>query len=148
VINVSRLISDVSSACHEQSAGVEQIATTVAQIDTLTQSNAANSEEAAAASQQLRSDIAVLRDVVDELAGVIGGSAEAGHADVSSICDVTYAASSATVRRAPTVHIVPKGEQPLPPRIDQIQRFRTSEFSRQTGPVTVSGNGLSNGRRN
>lgn len=48
--------------------------TAVAEMDKVTQSNAASSEEAAAASEELNAQATELWDMVDMLAAVVGGS--------------------------------------------------------------------------
>ena len=55
---------EISSAGHEQSAGIEQINQAVTEMDTVTQQNAALVEEAAAATGALEQQAAQLAEVV------------------------------------------------------------------------------------
>ncbi|WP_028211163.1 methyl-accepting chemotaxis protein [Paraburkholderia mimosarum] len=64
VARVSGIMSDIETATHEQSDGIEQVNRAIAQIDEVTQRNAALVEEAAAAAQSLESQADVLRDAV------------------------------------------------------------------------------------
>ncbi len=75
--NVARRANEVSQATVEQSRGIEQINLAITQMDKITQSNAANSEEAASASEELSSQAEELRALVHVLEGIIGGNAGA-----------------------------------------------------------------------
>ena len=72
---VGQLVSEVSAASNEQAQGIDQVNTAVAQMDQVTQSNAANSEEAASASEELSAQASELGVMVDQLSAVVGGSA-------------------------------------------------------------------------
>jgi len=74
VQRVSQLIGEVSAATSEQSQGIDQINTAVAQMDKVTQSNAANAEEAASASEELSAQARELNGMVDALVAIIGGT--------------------------------------------------------------------------
>jgi len=75
VEKVTQLINEVSVASKEQAQGVEQVNTAVAQMDQVTQANAANSEEAASASEELSAQAAELNDLVAALVELVGGKA-------------------------------------------------------------------------
>jgi methyl-accepting chemotaxis protein len=64
VKRVSGLISEISNACNEQTSGISQVGDAVAQLDTVTQQNAALVEESAAAAESLRIQAAALDAVV------------------------------------------------------------------------------------
>ncbi|MBN3857809.1 HAMP domain-containing protein [Paraburkholderia sp. Ac-20340] len=64
VARVSHIMGEITAATHEQSDGIEQVNRAVAQIDEVTQRNAALVEEAAASAQSLESQADVLRDAV------------------------------------------------------------------------------------
>ena len=66
------LIEGIASTSAEQAQAIEQINTAVSQMDNVTQSNAASSEEAASASQELRKLAIDLRAIVDRLSDVVG----------------------------------------------------------------------------
>lgn len=51
---LARLVTEIASACREQSIGIEQVTQAVGQIDEITQHNAALVEEAAAAAESLQ----------------------------------------------------------------------------------------------
>jgi hypothetical protein len=72
---VAELVAEVASASDEQARGIEQVNTAVAQMDQVTQSNAANAEESASASEELSAQAHDLTDVVEALAAIVGGTA-------------------------------------------------------------------------
>ena len=79
---VTQLISEVSAATNEQSLGIEQVNTAVSEMDKVTQANAANSEEAASASEELSAQARELNDMVLALTGIVTGaktSSRSGH---------------------------------------------------------------------
>jgi methyl-accepting chemotaxis protein len=60
------LIAEIAAASNEQALGIEQVNRVVAQMNEVTQSNAANSEESASASEELSSQAAELTSMVSE----------------------------------------------------------------------------------
>ena len=83
VQKLAQLIGEVSAASDEQSKGIEQIGTAVTQMDKLTQSNAANAEESASASEELAAQAKELGDMVQVLVGIVKGAGAQGMASVS-----------------------------------------------------------------
>jgi len=75
VRQVDELISEVASASHEQSQGINQVNTAVSQMDRVTQSSAASAEECAAAAEELNAQASVLKESVDNLSQLVGGQA-------------------------------------------------------------------------
>ncbi len=75
VDDVSGVVRDVATAGQEQSRGVDQITHALAQLDQLTQTNAASAEQNAAASEELSAQSNSLSLVVDRLAGLVSGDA-------------------------------------------------------------------------
>jgi methyl-accepting chemotaxis protein len=73
---VGALVSEIATANNEQAQGIEQVNTAMSQMDQVTQSNAANSEEAASASEELSAQAGELNDMVATLGAVVGGGAD------------------------------------------------------------------------
>jgi methyl-accepting chemotaxis protein len=71
---VDELVAEISTASNEQSQGIGQISTAVSQMDQITQTNAANAEETAAAAEELTAQSASLKDIVSHLRELVGGS--------------------------------------------------------------------------
>jgi methyl-accepting chemotaxis protein len=67
------LVAEIAQASGEQSQGIEQVNTTVTQIDKITQSNAAAAEESASASEELNAQAAELNTLVGDLLSLVGG---------------------------------------------------------------------------
>ncbi|MCE2884228.1 MAG: methyl-accepting chemotaxis protein [Planctomycetaceae bacterium] len=61
---VNELLAQIASASREQAQGIGQINTGVAELDKVTQQNAGNSEELAAASEETAAQVASLKQVV------------------------------------------------------------------------------------
>ncbi len=74
---VNALISEIAVAAQEQSQGIGQVNTAVAQMDKLTQSNAAVAEETAGASEELTAQAVRVKGVVDELLLLVDGATRA-----------------------------------------------------------------------
>ena len=72
---VSDLIDGIARAGQEQAQGVEQVNTAVAQMDKVTQQNAAGAEEAASAAEELSSQSETVKAMVRELVAMVGGAA-------------------------------------------------------------------------
>ena len=68
----SNLIGEISISTKEQSEGMNQIATAMGGIDQVTQQNAATSEEAAAASEELNAQALSMQDMVAEIGQMVG----------------------------------------------------------------------------
>lgn len=71
---VTNLIGEITSSSREQADGVEQINKAVAEMDKITQSNAANAEQTAAASEEMSAQAQSLLELVARLNSVITGS--------------------------------------------------------------------------
>ena len=73
---VDGYVSQVATAVHEQSLGIQQINVAVSEIDRLTQANAASAEEGAAAAEEFRSQASAVRDLAAELHRLVLGSSD------------------------------------------------------------------------
>lgn len=65
---VNDLIAEIAAASQEQAQGIDQVNTAVAQMDKVTQQNAANSEESASAAEELSSQAEELQNMVAQFA--------------------------------------------------------------------------------
>jgi methyl-accepting chemotaxis protein len=72
--SLSAIIDNVSTSASEQASGIDQINLAVAQLDSITQSNAANAEESSAASQELHAQAASLHEVAGSLLEIVNGA--------------------------------------------------------------------------
>ncbi|UQZ90125.1 hypothetical protein C4J81_13315 [Deltaproteobacteria bacterium Smac51] len=81
---VGRLITEITAATNEQALGVGQVNTSVSQMDKVTQSNAAMAEETASSSMALADQTVRLKELVQQLYGVINGGGTMVHAAATS----------------------------------------------------------------
>ncbi len=66
-------MNEISIASQEQAHGVEQINHTLAEMENVTQANAASAEESAAASEEMKFQATQLEEIVDSLKNIIIG---------------------------------------------------------------------------
>jgi methyl-accepting chemotaxis protein len=69
------LVGEIAAASTEQAQGIDQVNTAVAQMDKVTQQNAANAEESASASEELSAQAEQMNQIVQELVKLVGGAA-------------------------------------------------------------------------
>jgi len=72
----TNLVGEIAAANHEQAQGIDQVNTAVAQMDKVTQQNAANAEESASASEELSAQAESMKEIVSQLAALVGGAAK------------------------------------------------------------------------
>jgi len=69
---MNALVAEIAAASKEQAQGIGQINASIAQMDKVTQSSAANAEETAAASEELSAQAEQMAGVVGDLAAIVG----------------------------------------------------------------------------
>jgi methyl-accepting chemotaxis protein len=74
----AQLISEVALASDEQAKAITQINIAVTEMDKVTQSNAANAEQSASASEQLSAQASEMSEMVDTLVSIVRGTAGTG----------------------------------------------------------------------
>jgi methyl-accepting chemotaxis protein len=74
---VADLVSEIAAASTEQAQGIDQINKAVAEMDKVTQQNAANAEESASASEEMNAQAEQMKGVAAELLAIVGGDLEA-----------------------------------------------------------------------
>ncbi len=72
----AEVVDEIAVASREQTNGIDQLSSAVAEMDVITQKNAANSEESAAASRQLYAQAEQMKDIVDDLSALAGKMAK------------------------------------------------------------------------
>ncbi len=96
---VGELVDEIAVASNEQAQGIEQVNKAVADMDKVTQQNAANAEESASASEEMSAQAKQMKGMVNELTALVGGS---GKANVGSTASITK-----PVSHHPIVHPAP-----------------------------------------
>jgi methyl-accepting chemotaxis protein len=71
---VADLVSEIAAASSEQAQGIDQINKAVAEMDKVTQQNAANAEESASASEEMNAQAEQMKDIAAELMTMVGGN--------------------------------------------------------------------------
>ena len=107
VRRVTDIMSEISAASAEQTSGIEQINEAIAQMDQVTQQNAALVEEAAAASASMQEQAANLTRAVSVFQ--VGGDAAVAAAAPAKP-RVVLAAPKAAAPRKPLKHAAPEAE--------------------------------------
>ncbi|MGE3955182.1 MAG: methyl-accepting chemotaxis protein [Vicinamibacterales bacterium] len=77
VAEVRRLVESVSAASQQQAQGFDQVSQAIAQMEKVTQTNAATAEESAAASEELSAQAEASLAAVNEIDALVGGAATA-----------------------------------------------------------------------
>ena len=71
---VTEFINEIAAASGEQAQGIDQINKAVAEMDKVTQQNAANAEESASASEEMNAQAQQMKNISYTLVNIIGGS--------------------------------------------------------------------------
>ncbi|MBI2517610.1 MAG: hypothetical protein HYV95_11970 [Opitutae bacterium] len=110
---LDQLVGEIATASSEQSQGIGQVTTAVAEMDKVTQSNAATAEETAAAAEELNTQSAALQDAVTRLQ-VLTGAAKQGRAvkrslapDADTLRRPRLTQASGTTQRERATSLVP-----------------------------------------
>jgi len=70
---VAELVGEIAAASSEQAQGIDQVNIAVADMDKVTQQNAANAEESASASEEMNAQATQMKEMVGELVLMVGG---------------------------------------------------------------------------
>lgn len=73
-VQVKKLVEDVHTGSQEQARGMEQISKSITHMDQVTQSNAANAEQSASASEELNLQAENVRKIVHGLTALVGAA--------------------------------------------------------------------------
>ena len=71
---VGELVAEIAAASNEQAQGIGQVNIAVTEMDKVTQSNAANAEESASASEEMNTQAEQMKTFVGDLVVLVGGS--------------------------------------------------------------------------
>jgi methyl-accepting chemotaxis protein len=74
---VKTLVDEVNLGSQEQARGIEHISKSIAQMDRVTQGNAASAEQSASASEQMSAQAAALQTIAEDLQTLVGGGGDA-----------------------------------------------------------------------
>ena len=71
---MAELVSDIAAASNEQAQGIDQISKAVNDMDRVVQQNAANAEESASASKELRAQAQLMQTFIAKLLSLVEGA--------------------------------------------------------------------------
>jgi methyl-accepting chemotaxis protein len=114
---VDELATEVAGASREQTQGITQINTAVSQMDKVTQSNAANAEESAAAAEELNAQATVMKSSVNELMQLVNGASQGESVRRTMPATNAAAATRSTVRPLPVARLNGNGHAPATPQL-------------------------------
>jgi Methyl-accepting chemotaxis protein (MCP) signalling domain/Single cache domain 3 len=89
---IAQFVNEIVTASQEQSTGISQVNTTVAEMDKLTQTTAASAEESASASQEMNAQAIHMKGFVGDLSALVTGrngygNAGNGHGNEKKVLD-------------------------------------------------------------
>jgi methyl-accepting chemotaxis protein len=113
---VDELAAEVANASNEQTHGIVQINAAVGEMDKVTQSNAANAEESAAAAEELNAQAGMMKQAVVELLHLVGeahaiAETKAAAAGMARPAHFTKAAAKAPAATRSNGHAAPASGQ-------------------------------------
>jgi methyl-accepting chemotaxis protein len=79
VDSVTKMVTAISTACEEQSKGIQEITNAMGQLDQVTQENASASEEASSSAEELSAQAESMNEVVQVLVTTIKGGHGESH---------------------------------------------------------------------
>ncbi len=131
----TKLIEEIAVASQEQAQGIQQVTDAMAQMNHVTQVNAASAEESASASQELNAQVEQVNGIILELFAIVGDSNGALRAPRSSKPVVEK------LRRAAASHLnlAPKSDQARAiaslsiMKNDNVEKTRTGKRPAQRG---------------
>jgi methyl-accepting chemotaxis protein len=85
VLQLDQLLGEIATASAEQTLGIGQVTTAVAQMDGVTQTNASNAEETATASRELNAQAEILGEAVESLQALVQGVGGSASRDASPL---------------------------------------------------------------
>jgi methyl-accepting chemotaxis protein len=85
---LDEMLAGIAQASHEQSEGINQLNTTMAGMDRITQSNAALSQQSAASSEDLKIQAEQVQSAVGELMRMVDGEGSAADTETGRSCAV------------------------------------------------------------
>lgn len=130
VDKINTLISGIATASEQQSTGIEQISKAVTLMDDVVQQTAANAEESAALSHEMRFEADKLETVVEKLENVIGTVHQPAAKSENVLLKTNSVAPLQKNKRGGQVskpRLIAVSKQPKAPPPEQIVSMNTDE---------------------
>jgi methyl-accepting chemotaxis protein len=137
---VDELAAQAAASAKEQSQGISQVNLAVAQMDKVTQGNAANAEESAAAAEELSAQAESLKDAVAELLRLVGTRQVSALPETGSFARSmkTRAAAGNPVLSAPRTASSPIADAPALPWQSQAAMSKNDASPNASQPQPVA----------
>ncbi|MCV6607054.1 MAG: methyl-accepting chemotaxis protein [Campylobacterales bacterium] len=116
----SDLIGEIAISSREQAEGMTQIASSMSNIDEVTQQNAATSEEAAAAAEELSAQSVSMMDSINNLADVVGIHVDGATSASSSSAPRKMSPPKPTPHKQVAHKPAPRASKPISSKSDDI----------------------------
>lgn len=107
---VAELVNEIAAASGEQSQGIDQINKAVAEMDKVTQQNAANAEESASAAEEMNAQAEEMKIMVQELVRMVGSRSGSNGSRTEYADEARMTRSAQVDRRTPTLPM-PEGSR-------------------------------------
>jgi methyl-accepting chemotaxis protein len=135
---VDERVTQISSASHEQAQGLNSINEAMSKMNLVTQQNAANAEESAAAAEQLNAQAAVLHGAVGQLQLLAGDSPSSDR--TAKPLAKSSPVGSATSRRASPPSTKPAAAHKSPPHASGDHAWNALEHKQcgDTPPAAIA----------
>ncbi len=113
---VKTLVDEVNLGSQEQARGIEEISKSIAEMDRVTQANAASAEQSASASEEMSAQSESLQQIARELRTMVGGGegGEAGVRTTRPTVNTRRASSAPSFNMAKTNDLVAPGSAQAP----------------------------------
>jgi hypothetical protein len=116
---ISHLVDEISEASQEQAQGIDQVTRAISEMDKVSQSNAANSEQSAAATEELAAQAMQIKGYVQGLMTIVGGGFQV---------KTTVRKEGSAVTRRPVRGPAKRLEKPAPTPAPQAAKAPTKEL--------------------
>jgi methyl-accepting chemotaxis protein len=83
MVKVGQLVGEIAAASKEQAQGIEQVNQAISEMDKVVQTNAANAEESASASEEMNAQAIHLKSYIGDLEVLVGGRNASGSQGLS-----------------------------------------------------------------
>lgn len=120
------IVGEIAIASKEQATGINQLSEAMSQVDSVTQVIASNSEESAAASEEMSAQATTMKITIGDLAGIFGIATSSTHSTKSVLHHQqkpTLGSNTKQNRKAPLVVATKKPSEVLPLDDDDLREF-------------------------
>lgn len=127
---VGELVGEIAAASNEQAQGIEQVNKAIAEMDEVTQKNAANAEESASASEEMNAQAEQMKGSAGDLMALVGGNENrVNHSEIGKAFDVVNSMEYGVSRKS-------KAFDKKTPKVLAAEREKIKEWEVKDDGVT------------